>query len=426
MVLRRQALLLQTPVLPRAPELRPARDCANLGANLGAASLTLPALFAAQALRTPDAVAVVFEERRLSYAELDAHANRLAHHLRRLGAGPETVVGLCVERSIEMVIGLIGILKAGAAYLPLDPEYPAARLSDMVEDAGLRIVLRQEKQSTALRLPRGVHCVVFGGAAWGIEMRRLLMGLLQPQFSIVLRVCRQSLSRFSVDAAVVADAVSSGPPLEALSLGALRPDHLAYLIYTSGSTGKPKGAGNTHAGLCNRLLWMQDAYRLGADDVVLQKTPFSFDVSVWEFFWPLIVGARLVLAAPGEHREPARLAATIRRQGVTVLHFVPSMLQAFMEHVSSEQSSQQRASRQERLQDRREEGRPSATQPARHQASGRSLGLRRIVCSGEALAADLRDRVLRDLPNVGTGEPLRPDRSLDRCDVLVLYGRSLC
>ena len=106
------------------------------------------------------------------------------------------------------------------------------------------------------------------------------------------------------------------------------------MIYTSGSTGQPKGAANTHAGLLNRLAWMQDAYGLTGDDVVLQKTPFSFDVSVWEFFWPLIAGARLVVAAPGAHRDPAQLVETIREHGVTTLHFVPSMLQAFMEHVA--------------------------------------------------------------------------------------------
>ncbi len=118
--------------------------------------------------------------------------------------------------------------------------------------------------------------------------------------------------------------------MSAPSLDDLHADHLAYMIYTSGSTGKPKGAANTHAGLHNRLAWMQDAYGLTGDDVVLQKTPFSFDVSVWEFFWPLIVGARLVMAAPGAHRDPARLVETIRRAGVTTLHFVPSMLQAFI------------------------------------------------------------------------------------------------
>ena len=126
--------------------------------------------------------------------------------------------------------------------------------------------------------------------------------------------------------------LNSAPPLSGPKL---QGSNLAYMIYTSGSTGKPKGAANTHAGLHNRLAWMQDAYGLGCDDVVLQKTPFSFDVSVWEFFWPLMVGARLVVAAPGAHRDPARLIETIAAQQVTTLHFVPSMLQAFVEHLAS-------------------------------------------------------------------------------------------
>ena len=153
-----------------------------------------------------------------------------------------------------------------------------------------------------------------------------------------------------------------GPALEGLE-----PGHLAYMIYTSGSTGRPKGAANSHAGLHNRLAWMQDAYRLTADDTVLQKTPFGFDVSVWEFFWPLITGARLVLAAPGEHRDPARLMAAIREHEVTTLHFVPSMLQAFVEHAGSLAAEADRAL-------------PS---------------VRRIICSGEALPGGLRDRALR-------------------------------
>ena len=155
------------------------------------------------------------------------------------------------------------------------------------------------------------------------------------------------------------------------------------MIYTSGSTGRPKGAANTHAGLHNRLLWMQDAYGLGGDDVVLQKTPFSFDVSVWEFFWPLIVGARLVMAQPGAHRDPARLLAAIHEHGVTTLHFVPSMLQAFIEHVALEQAARDRT--------------PRAVSSGRRDACA---SLRRIICSGEALPAELRDQVARHLPQV--------------------------
>src|SRR5581483_10360390 len=147
----------------------------------------------------------------------------------------------------------------------------------------------------------------------------------------------------------------------------------AYVIYTSGSTGKPKGAANTHGGLYNRLAWMQAAYGLTADDVVLQKTPFGFDVSVWELLWPLMVGARLVLAAPGAHRDPARLLETIRRHGVTTLHFVPSVLQAFVERLSS--------------------GSAVAA------GAGHDCGsVRRVIISGEALPASLRDQVVRLLP----------------------------
>src|SRR5258706_4248270 len=290
---------------------------------------TLPALFAAQAVRTPDAVAVVFEDRTLSYAALDAHANRLAHRLRDLGVGPDVLVGVCAERSLELVVGLLAVLKAGGAYVPLDPEYPAGRLTDMVADAELRVVLLQGAAVGALPLQEGVS--------------RILLEL-DASPSLLTSV--------------------SAPTLDDLHA-----DHLAYMIYTSGSTGKPKGAANTHAGLHNRLAWMQDAYGLTGDDVVLQKTPFSFDVSMWEFFWPLIVGARLVMAAPGAHRDPVRLIETIEAQGITTLHFVPSMLQAFAEHLSS---------------------RPEAVR--------RCGSVRRLICSGEALPSELRDQVARLLP----------------------------
>ncbi|MGA9033189.1 MAG: condensation domain-containing protein, partial [Sulfuricaulis sp.] len=256
-----------------ASERRTILSLWNASAHAVGAS-TLPALFAAQAERTPDAVAVVYEERRLSYAALEAHSNQLAHHLRGLGVGPETVVGLCVERSPEMVIGLLGILKAGAAYLPLDPEYPVERLNDMMRDSGLNVLLMQSSLVAAVPSPTGV-------------------------------------TRILLDQDDMRAEPTTAPSVD------LHPENLVYLIYTSGSTGKPKGAANTHHGLCNRLAWMQDAYKLTDQDVVLQKTPFSFDVSVWEFFWPLITGARLVLAAPGAHRDPARLVETIRQQGVT-------------------------------------------------------------------------------------------------------------
>ena len=246
---------------------------------------TLPELFAAQVARRPDAIAVVFEDESLSYGALDRRANRLAHHLRALGVGPETVVGLCLARSLDMIVGLIGILKAGGAYLPLDPHYPQERLAFMLADAGARVLVTHSA----------------------------LMEQLPAQASRNLH----SIVRLDADAAAIAAQPAGAPAID------LDPQHPAYVIYTSGSTGTPKGAANTHGGLRNRLSWMQNAYRLTQADVVLQKTPFSFDVSVWEFFWPLVTGARLVLAVTGAHRDPARLAETIRTQGVTTLHFVP-------------------------------------------------------------------------------------------------------
>ncbi len=278
-----------------------------------------------QVAATPNAAALVFGATTLTYAELDARANQLAHALREKGIGPDALVGICVERSIEMVVGLLAILKAGGAYVPLDPEYPRERLAYMIEDSGIQLLLSQ--QSVLPLLPDG-----------GIQV-------------VALDSSASWLDGYSTESPEVC--------LHALNL--------AYVIYTSGSTGKPKGAGNSHRALVNRLCWMQQAYGLDAGDAVLQKTPFSFDVSVWEFFWPLMTGARLVVAAPGEHREPARLIETIGRHGITTLHFVPSMLQAFIH----------------------EPGVQACT------------GLQRIVCSGEALPLDAQLQVFAKLPQAG-------------------------
>ena len=228
----------------------------NATAAAYASEHCLHELFAAQAEKTPDAVAVVFDDRQLSYAELDRRSNQLGHHLRGLGAGPEVVVGLCVERSLEMVIGLLGILKAGAAYLPLDPAYPPQRLGYMLADARVSVLATQAGLEDVL--PAHPATVLRLDADWKAIAR-------QPEVAPV-----------------------SGA----------RPDNLAYVIYTSGSTGRPKGVQSTHGGIVNRLLWMDDVYRLTPMDRILQKTPFSFDVSVWEFFWPLIAGAQLVMARP--------------------------------------------------------------------------------------------------------------------------------
>ena len=278
-------------------------------------------LIEAQVALTPEAPALVFAAQRLSYADLNRRANRLAHRLIQAGVGPDVLVGLVVERSIEMVVGLLAVLKAGGAYVPLDPDYPPERLAYMLEDSGVKLLLTQSHLLEQLPRAEGIECLLLGGS--GFE-----------------------------------DFPDTNPGL------ALDGENLAYVIYTSGSTGQPKGAGNRHSALTNRLCWMQEAYHLTPRDTVLQKTPFSFDVSVWEFFWPLMAGARLVVAAPGDHRDPARMVALINAEQVTTLHFVPSMLQAFMQDaaVSSCQS------------------------------------LRRIVCSGEALPVDAQQQVFAKLP----------------------------
>jgi amino acid adenylation domain-containing protein len=243
-------------------------------------------LFEAQATKTPDAVALVFEDRQLTYKELDERANRLAHHLVSLGAGPGTL-GICLERSLDLVTGLLAILKAGGAYVPLDPDYPQERVSFMLEDAGCKVVVTSSE----------------------------LAGLIGDEATTVL-----------VDQHRVAIAAHPATKPETNTTA----QDVAYVIYTSGSTGIPKGVAVGHRGVANRLAWMQARYPIGIQDAVLQKTPFSFDVSVWEFFWTLQTGARLVIARPGGHKDPTYLQELIEREGVSVIHFVPSMLAAYL------------------------------------------------------------------------------------------------
>ncbi|MCX4775391.1 non-ribosomal peptide synthetase [Streptomyces sp. NBC_01264] len=276
---------------------------------------TLVELFAQQVARTPDAPATVFRGERLTYAELDARAERLARELCDRGAGPERIVAVALHRSTEMVVSLLAVLKSGAAYLPVDPSLPADRIAYLLSDAEPVLLLADDTVAAALpaaaNLPRLDPGAVHGGGR-GARLRAPL------------------------------------------------PAHPAYVIYTSGSTGRPKAVVVEHAAIVNRLLWMQDRYRLGADDRVLQKTPFGFDVSVWEFFWPLLTGAALVVAEPGGHKDPAYLTRVIQEEVITTVHFVPSMLAAFVED-------------------------PQA---------GRCRSLRRVVCSGEALPEELKNRFL--------------------------------
>ncbi|SFB44018.1 amino acid adenylation domain-containing protein [Amycolatopsis marina] len=251
---------------------------------------TLSALVREQVERTPDAVAVTFRGESLSYREVDRRANRLGNRLRGLGVEPGVLVGVCAQRSVDLVVALLGVLKAGGAYVPLDPEYPADRLAFMVADAAAPVVLTQA------------------------ELRGVL-----PQGDATLLVLDDA-----AEVAALAEQPDSEPGRPA------GPDDTAYVIYTSGSTGRPKGVPNGHRGIVNRLDWMQRAYRLDETDAVLQKTPASFDVSVWEFFWPLITGARLVLAEPGGHKDAAYLRELLVTEAVTTAHFVPSMLTLFL------------------------------------------------------------------------------------------------
>jgi len=283
-------------------------------------------LFEEQVCRTPDAIAVTYGPEQLTYAELNRKANQLARWLRDMGVRADELVGICVERSLEMVVGLLAILKAGGAYVPLDPSYPSERLAYMLKDASPRVLMTQER----------------------------LKGML-PATS-----AKKTIALDSDLSQVFEREVTN---LSAPSIG-LTPRHLAYVIYTSGSTGEPKGAMNEHRGVVNRLRWMQYQYRLGHEDRVLQKTPFSFDVSVWEFFWPLMSGARLIIARPHGHQDPAYLRRLIDEARVTTLHFVPSMLQVFL--------------------DQREAG---SCDTVRH-----------IVCSGEELTPLLQRRCLEALP----------------------------
>lgn len=281
-------------------------------------------LFAEQVERTPDAVAVVSEEKQLTYRELNNQVNKLAAYLQALGVKPDVLVGICVERSLEMVIGLLGILKAGGAYLPLDPSYPQERLEFMVKDADISVLLTQEK---------------------------LVSLFPQHQASII---CLDNHWE------VIAQDNSSTPD------STVQPHNLAYVIYTSGSTGQPKGVMISHRALCNHMIWMQKEFSLTQSDRVLQKTPFSFDASVWEFYAPLLAGGQLILAKPDGHQDTAYLAELIVEQKITILQLVPSLLRVLLE----EQKIQTCQS------------------------------LRRVFCGGEVLTVDLQNRFFQLLPDV--------------------------
>ncbi len=246
-------------------------------------------LFEEQVKRTPHAVAVVFEGQQLTYNELNCRANQLAHYLQSLGVKPDTLVGICVERSLEMIVGLLGILKASGAYVPLDPDYPIERIIFMLEDAAVKVLLTQQKLIN--KLPEHQAQLICLDADWEL------------------------ISQFSQDNPITD----------------VQATNLAYVIYTSGSTGQPKGVMLSHSNLSNHMFWMQETFPLTKTDRVLQKTPFSFDASVWEFYAPLLVGGQLLIAQPGGHTDSDYLLKTIAQQQVTTVQLVPSLLQMLLE-----------------------------------------------------------------------------------------------
>lgn len=274
---------------------------------------TLSALVADQARKTPDAPALADANWQFSYREMRQQVVALAQLLRQRGVKPGDSVAVALPRSVFLTLALHGIVEAGAAWLPLDTGYPDDRLRMMLEDARPSLLIASEDQLARFSDIPGLESLCY----------------------------QQPL------------AVADDAPL-ALS----KPDHTAYIIFTSGSTGRPKGVMVGQTAIVNRLLWMQDRYPLSADDVVAQKTPCSFDVSVWEFWWPFIAGARLVMAEPEAHRDPQAMQQFFAHYGVTTTHFVPSMLAAFVASLDADSVAACRT-------------------------------LRRVFCSGEALPTEL-------------------------------------
>ncbi|MHA4812444.1 amino acid adenylation domain-containing protein, partial [Flavitalea flava] len=253
---------------------------------------TLVELFGEQVERRPDAIAVVFEKEWLTYRNLDERSNQLACYLRKKGIREGMLVALCLERSLEMIIGIWGILKAGGAYVPIDPTFPAGRIGYLLEDTGIGIVLASGACRSCLPA----------------DYKGLIIGL-DTEWEEITKEPTTRVAVFS------------------------EPHHIVYVIYTSGSTGRPKGVMIEHRGLVNRLCWAQQYYGLTEQDAVLQKTTYCFDVSVWELLWPLLTGAKLIFAHSEGHKDVDYLKWIIDSQKITVIHFVPSMLEIFLSEV---------------------------------------------------------------------------------------------
>lgn len=287
---------------------------------------TIVSLFEKQVKKTPDATAIIFEDRKLTFNQLNKKSNQLANFFKNKNVAIEDLVMICLDRQLEMMIGLLGILKAGAAYVPIDPTYPEARINLLLEDTQSKIVLTTKKYAPHFSNQKNIEII-----------------LLEE------------------DWAVISDCAENNLNLPIL------PENLMYVIYTSGSTGQPKGVMNQHDGLVNRLLWAQHQFQLKPEtDVVLQKTTYSFDVSVWELFWPLITGVPLVFAKPTAHKNSAYLKAIIEKEKITTLHFVPSMLDVFLLDIQD----------------------------------GDCANLKKVLCSGEELKPFHVSEFNKKLPNV--------------------------
>ena len=336
------------------------------GPGAWGAPATLWELVAAQAARTPERVAVAAGERQVSYGALARAARTIAARLRALGAGPEARVALCLERSPELMAGLLGIQAAGAAYVPLDPSYPVDRLAMMLRSSGARLMVTGRAPAEVLAAVGPADPTGSGGPV------RVEVG---PEIWRAPEPPEPPASRPAVDSV----------------------DGLAYVIFTSGSTGVPKGVMIGHRAIWHRLAWQQRVFPLDETSRVLQKTPLAFDPSLWELFLPLAAGARLELAAPDGHRDTAGLLATVERRGITDLQLVPSQLALFVELV--------------------EAGPGSGQTPGRRRAAA---SLRRLFCGGEALSSALAHRCLDAL-----GVPLYNFYGPAEAAVDVTYGAVL-
>ncbi|UGQ52843.1 amino acid adenylation domain-containing protein [Rhodococcus qingshengii] len=293
--------------------------------------------FVAQVAASPDAVAVVFEGQSLSYAEFGSRVNRLARYLVSVGVGPESLVALAMRRSVDLVVGMYAVVAAGGAYVPLDPDHPVERNGHILGTAAPVCVL-----STA---GDGV--------------------VLPGEFDVVL-IDELDVSGFS-----------DAPVLDVDRVAPLRGSNAAYVIFTSGSTGRPKGVAVSHRSVVNQVSWLAERYAVSGSDVVLFKTPVTFDVSVWELFVPLAVGARLVVATHDGHRDPGYLASVVAAESVSMVSFVPSMLEVFVDQLVD------------------------ASEATISRLGGGGLGsLRVIFAAGEALPASVVGRVLSVLPSV--------------------------